>query len=104
MTKKHKIMKKKIVLLFTVIISSLFAVHPALAQEQNIKDVSQKIEKLTEGLVGRIGVAAQEIGGDVVIAVNGDETLRHGQHLQGGDRHSCAGSCRQRGTQSRPTG
>ena len=68
-------MKKHIVLLFTVIISSLFAVQPALAQKQNIKDVSQKIEKLTEGLVGRIGVAAQEIGGDEVIAINGDETF-----------------------------
>ncbi len=68
-------MKKNIVLLFTVIISSLFAVQSAFAQEQNIKDVSQKIEKLTEGLVGRIGVAAQEIGGDEVIAINGDETF-----------------------------
>jgi beta-lactamase class A len=54
---------------------SLFAVQPAFAQKQNLKDVSQKIEKLTEGLVGRIGVAAQEIGGDEVIAVNGDETF-----------------------------
>ena len=68
-------MKKNIVLLFTVIISSLFAVQPAFAQEHNFQDVSQKIEKLTEGLVGRIGVAAQEIGGDEVIAVNGDETF-----------------------------
>lgn len=68
-------MKKQIALLFTVIISTLFAVQPALAQEQNVKDVSQKIEKLSEGLVGRIGVAAQEIGGDEVIAVNGDETF-----------------------------
>jgi len=68
-------MKKHIVLLFTVIISSLFTVQQAYAQEQNLKDVSQKIEKLTEGLVGRIGVAAQEIGGDEVIAINGDETF-----------------------------
>lgn len=68
-------MKKNIALLFTAIISSLFAVQPVLAQKQNGKDVSQKIEKLTEGLVGRIGVAAQEIGGNEVIAVNGDETF-----------------------------
>ena len=68
-------MKKNNVLLFTVIISLLFAVQSAFAQEQNVKDVSQKIEKLTEGLVGRIGVAAQEIGGDEVIAINGDETF-----------------------------
>jgi beta-lactamase class A len=68
-------MKKNMALLITVIISSLFVVQPALAQEQNMKDVSQKIEKLTEGLVGRIGVAAQEIGGEKVIAINGDETF-----------------------------
>ena len=68
-------MRRHNVLLFAVIISSLFAVQPAFAQEQNMKNVSQKIEKLTEGLVGRIGVAAQEIGGDEVIAVNGDETF-----------------------------
>ena len=68
-------MKKNIVLLFTVIISLLFAVQSTFAQKQNAKDVSQKIEKLTKGLVGRIGVAAQEIGGDEVIAVNGDETF-----------------------------
>lgn len=55
--------------------SSLLAVQPALAQEKSIKDVSQKIEKLSQGLVGRIGMAAQEIGGDQVIAVNGDETF-----------------------------
>jgi beta-lactamase class A len=68
-------MKQNKVLLFTAIISSLFAVQPALAQELNINDVSQKIEKLTEGLVGRIGVAAQEIGDDEVITINGDETF-----------------------------
>ena len=68
-------MKKHNVLLFIAIISSLVAVQTTLAQKQNAKDVSQKIEKLTKGLVGRIGVAAQEIGGDEVIAVNGDETF-----------------------------
>ena len=68
-------MKKRIVLLYTIIISSLVAVQPTLAQKQNVNEVSQKIEKLSEGLVGRIGVAAQEIGDDMVIAVNGDETF-----------------------------
>jgi beta-lactamase class A len=68
-------MKQNIALFFIVMASSFFAVQPAFAQEQNVKDVSQKIEKLSEGLVGRIGVAAQEIGGDKVIAVNGDETF-----------------------------
>ncbi len=68
-------MKKNSVLLFTVIIASLFTVQPALAQEQNVKDVSQKIEKLSEGLVGRIGVAAQEIGSGMSVTVNGDESF-----------------------------
>jgi beta-lactamase class A len=45
------------------------------AQEQNVQDIAQKIERVSQGLVGRIGVAAQEIGGDKVIAVNGDETF-----------------------------
>ena len=54
-------MKRNIALFFIVIVSSFIAVQPAFAQEQNIKDVSQKIEKLSQGLVGRIGVAAQEI-------------------------------------------
>ena len=68
-------MKRNIALFFIVIASSCFVVQPAFAQEQNVKDVSQKIEKLTEGLVGRIGVAAQEIGSGVSVTVNGDETF-----------------------------
>ena len=35
----------------------------------------RSLRNSTEGLVGRIGVAAQEIGGGEVIAVNGDETF-----------------------------
>jgi len=42
---------------------------PVLAE----KSVSQKIEKLAEGLVGRIGVAAQEIGSGLTVTINGDE-------------------------------
>ena len=68
-------MKRNIALFFIAIASSFVAVQPAFAQAQNVKDVSQKIEKLSGGLVGRIGVAAQEIGSDKVIAVNGDETF-----------------------------
>ena len=68
-------MKRNIALFFMAIVSSFFAVQPAFAQEQNVKDVSQKIEKLTEGLVGRIGVAAQEIGSGVSVTVNGDEAF-----------------------------
>ena len=55
--------------------TSLLTVSSAIAQEYHVKDISQKLEKVTQGLVGRIGVAAQEIGGDEVIAVNGDETF-----------------------------
>jgi beta-lactamase class A len=57
-------MKQNIALLIIVIISLFIAIQPAFAQEQNIKDVSQKIEKLLEGLVGRIGVAANTSGTD----------------------------------------
>lgn len=55
--------------------TSLLTASSAFAQEHNVKDISQKLEKVTQGLVGRIGVAAQEIGGDKVIALNGDETF-----------------------------
>ena len=68
-------MKQNVALLSIATIASLVAVQSTFAQEQNVNDISHKIEKLTEGLVGRIGVAAQEIGGDKVIAINGDETF-----------------------------
>jgi beta-lactamase class A len=50
-------------------------VQPAFPQEHDLQDVSQKIEKLSQGLAGRIGFAAQEIGGKEVIAVNGDKSF-----------------------------
>jgi beta-lactamase class A len=75
MIQKRIPMKRNIALFFIVIASSFVAVQPAFAQEQNVKDVSQKIEKLSEGLVGRIGVAAQEIGSGASITVNGDEAF-----------------------------
>ncbi len=68
-------MKKHISLLFIVIISLFVAVQPAFAQEHNSKDISQKIERVSQGLAGRIGVAAQEIGSGVSVTVNGDETF-----------------------------
>jgi hypothetical protein len=49
-------MKRNIALFFIVIASSLVVVQPAFAQAQNVKDVPQKLEKLAEGLVGRIGM------------------------------------------------
>ena len=68
-------MRQNMKLLFTVIISSFIAVQPAFAQKQNVEDISMKIEKLSERLVGRIGLAAQEIGSKEMITINGDETF-----------------------------
>ncbi|MGB5743099.1 MAG: class A beta-lactamase, partial [Sedimenticolaceae bacterium] len=39
------------------------------------QSVGAAIEQIASGLAGRIGFAAQEIGGDEVIAFNGDETF-----------------------------
>jgi len=49
--------------------------QPALAEEHNSRDVCQKIEKVSHGLAGRIGVAAQEIGSGVSVTINGDEAF-----------------------------
>ncbi len=68
-------MKRGIALLSIAIALSCAAVQPAFTQEHNLQDVSQKIEKLSQGLAGRIGFVAQEIGGKEVIAVNGDKTF-----------------------------
>lgn len=68
-------MKRNIALFFMVIVSSFAAVQPAFAEEHNFQNVSQKIEKISQGLVGRIGVAAQEIGSGESITVNGDEAF-----------------------------
>lgn len=61
--------------MFMLIVTSFVAAQPAFAQEQNLQDISQKIEKLSEGLVGRIGVAAQEIGTGASITVTGGEAF-----------------------------
>jgi len=45
--------------------------QPVIAEEH----ISQKIEKLSQGLAGRIGVAAQEIGSGLNVTINGDETF-----------------------------
>jgi beta-lactamase class A len=68
-------MKRNIALFFIVIVSSFVAVQPAFAEEYNFQDISQKIEKVSQGLAGRIGVAAQEIGSGVSVTVNGDEAF-----------------------------
>ena len=49
--------------------------QPALAEEHNFQDVCQKIEKVSHGLAGRIGVAAQEIGSGVSVTINCDEAF-----------------------------
>jgi beta-lactamase class A len=41
----------------------------------DVGSVSQKIGRVAQGLAGRIGFAAQEIGGDEVVALNGDESF-----------------------------
>jgi len=68
-------MKKNIALFFVAIVTSLATIQTTFAQKQNVEDLSKKIEKLSEGLVGRIGVAAQEIGSKESITINGDETF-----------------------------
>ncbi|MBL3827130.1 MULTISPECIES: class A beta-lactamase [unclassified Marinobacter] len=68
-------MKRNIATFLIVIASLFFAVQPAFSEEHNVKDVPQKLEKLSEGLVGRLGVAAQEIGSGVSVTVNGDESF-----------------------------
>lgn len=39
------------------------------------KSIAQKIEKITQGLVGRLGVAAQELSSGLNVSINGDETF-----------------------------
>lgn len=54
---------------------SLLTVSSAFAQEDVSQNIAQKIEKVSQGLAGRIGVAAKEIGSGQSITVNGDETF-----------------------------
>ncbi|HAS6334093.1 TPA: class A beta-lactamase [Vibrio vulnificus] len=69
----ERFMNRSIALCFTLLISSLVPIQPAVANVHNFKDVSQKLETISQRLVGRIGVAAQEIGSGERITVNGDE-------------------------------
>ncbi len=39
------------------------------------KSIAQKIEKITQGLVGRLGVAAQDLSSGLNVSINGDETF-----------------------------
>ena len=56
-------------------VSAAATFGPAYGQTTEGQSVGAAIEQIASGLAGRIGFAAQEIGGDKVIAFNGDETF-----------------------------
>ncbi len=64
---------RHLTIVLTVTIASAFS--PAYGQATQGQSVGAAIEQIASGLAGRIGFAAQEIGGDEVIAFNGDETF-----------------------------
>jgi len=64
---------RHVIIALAVSAAATFA--PAYAQTPEGQSVGAAIERVVTGLAGRIGFAAQEIGGDEVIAFNGDETF-----------------------------
>ena len=56
-------------------VSAAVCFGPAHGQTTEGQSVGSAIERVVTGLAGRIGFAAQEIGGDEVVAFNGDETF-----------------------------
>ena len=58
-----------------LVVSSAATFGPAYGQTTEGQSVGAAIGQIASGLAGRIGFAAQEIGGDEVIAFNGDETF-----------------------------
>jgi len=56
-------------------ISAAATFGPAYGQTPEGQSVGAAIERVATGLAGRIGFAAQEIGGGEVIAFNGDESF-----------------------------
>jgi len=56
-------------------VSAAATFSPAYGQTTEGQSVGAAIEQIVSGLAGRIGFAAQEIGGDEVISFNGDETF-----------------------------
>jgi len=56
-------------------VSAAATFGPAYGQATQGQSVGAAIEQIASGLAGRIGFAAQEIGSDKVIAINGDETF-----------------------------
>lgn len=79
MPKKNTVKAKKS-LFAAILIAGLMTVSaatfgPAYAQTADVQSVGAAIERVATKLAGRIGFAAQEIGGDDVIAFNGDEAF-----------------------------
>ena len=68
-------MNRSISLFVIAIVSSSVAGRPSFAQEHDVQAIAQKIETVSQGLAGRIGVAAQEIGSGVRVTINGDEAF-----------------------------
>jgi beta-lactamase class A len=64
---------RHLILAFAVSVAAAFG--PAYGQTTEGQSVGAAIERVASPLAGRIGFAAQEIGGDEVIAFNGDETF-----------------------------
>jgi len=56
-------------------VSAAATFGPAYGQTTERQSVGAAIERIATGLAGRIGFAAQEIGGDEVIAFHGDESF-----------------------------
>jgi beta-lactamase class A len=56
-------------------VSTAATFGPAYGQTSDGQPVAAAIEQFAAKLVGRIGFAAQEIGSDEIIALNGDETF-----------------------------
>jgi len=61
--------------IFALVVPLLTAFGPAYGQTTRAQSVGAAIERVATGLAGRIGFAAQEIGGKDVIAFNGDKTF-----------------------------
>ena len=68
-------MKKNITLFFITAVWSLVIIQPAFAEASYFRDISKKIERISNGLVGHIGVAAQEVGSEARVIINGDDTF-----------------------------
>ncbi len=73
--KKEKPNMKYRPIIIALAISAATTFGPAYGQTTEGQSVGAAIERVATGLAGRIGFAAQEIGGDDVIAFNGDETF-----------------------------